>query len=32
MSDPLELFREWFEAAREAGVQFPETMTLASVP
>ena len=30
MSDPLELFREWFEAAREAGVQFPETMTLAT--
>jgi pyridoxamine 5'-phosphate oxidase len=30
MSDPLELFREWFDAAREAGVQFPETMTLAT--
>jgi pyridoxamine 5'-phosphate oxidase len=30
MSDPLELFREWFDAAREAGAQFPETMTLAT--
>jgi pyridoxamine 5'-phosphate oxidase len=30
MSDPLELFREWFDAAREAGVRFPETMTLAT--
>jgi len=30
MSDPLRLFQEWFEAAREAGVRFPETMTLAT--
>ena len=30
MTDPLELFHEWFEAAREAGVVFPETMALAT--
>ncbi len=31
MSDePLALFREWFEAARAAGVQAPEAMTLAT--
>jgi pyridoxamine 5'-phosphate oxidase len=30
MTDPIALFREWFEAARDAGVQFPETMTLAT--
>jgi pyridoxamine 5'-phosphate oxidase len=30
MDDPLELFREWFEAARVAGVPLPEAMTLAT--
>lgn len=30
MTDPIALFREWFEAAREGGVRFPETMTLAT--
>lgn len=30
MSDPLELFREWFEAARAAGLDLPEAMTLAT--
>jgi pyridoxamine 5'-phosphate oxidase len=30
MSDPIVLFREWFDAAREADVRFPETMTLAT--
>lgn len=30
MTDPIALFREWFEAALDAGVQFPETMTLAT--
>ena len=28
--DPLAVFREWFEAAREAGVDAPEVMTLAT--
>jgi pyridoxamine 5'-phosphate oxidase len=28
--DPLELFREWFEAARAAGLDLPEAMTLAT--
>src|SRR3954451_9613520 len=27
---PLAVFHEWFEAAREAGVEAPETMTLAT--
>jgi pyridoxamine 5'-phosphate oxidase len=27
---PLELFREWFEAARAAGLDLPEAMTLAT--
>ena len=30
MSGPLAQFREWFDAARDAGVAFPETMTLAT--
>ncbi len=30
MSDPVELFREWFEDARVAGVEVPEAMTLAT--
>ncbi len=30
MTDPIALFREWFEAARDGGVRFPETMTLAT--
>ena len=30
MSDPIAQFHEWFEAARAAGVPFPETMTLAT--
>ena len=30
MVDPLELFREWFEAARAAGLDLPEAMTLAT--
>lgn len=30
MSDPIALFREWFGAARDADVRFPETMTLAT--
>jgi pyridoxamine 5'-phosphate oxidase len=30
VSDPIARFREWFEQAREAGVRFPETMTLAT--
>jgi pyridoxamine 5'-phosphate oxidase len=29
-SDPLELFKSWFEAAREAGVLLPESVTLAT--
>jgi pyridoxamine 5'-phosphate oxidase len=28
--EPLRQFREWFEAARAAGVEVPETMTLAT--
>ena len=28
--DPLGLFREWFEAARAAGLDLPEAMTLAT--
>lgn len=28
--DPLAVFREWFEEAREAGVEVPEAMTLAT--
>lgn len=28
--DPLALFHEWFDAAREAGVEAPEAMTLAT--
>jgi pyridoxamine 5'-phosphate oxidase len=28
--DPLAVFQEWFEAAREAGVEVPEAMTLAT--
>jgi pyridoxamine 5'-phosphate oxidase len=28
--DPLAVFHEWFEAAREAGVEVPEAMTLAT--
>jgi pyridoxamine 5'-phosphate oxidase len=28
--DPLELFREWFDAARAAGLDLPEAMTLAT--
>jgi pyridoxamine 5'-phosphate oxidase len=30
MNDPLVLFHEWFEEARAAGVEVPETMTLAT--
>jgi pyridoxamine 5'-phosphate oxidase len=30
-SDPVALFREWFEDARAAGVEVPEAMTLATV-
>jgi pyridoxamine 5'-phosphate oxidase len=30
VSDPIAQFHEWFEAARAAGVAFPETMTLAT--
>ena len=30
MNDPLATFREWFEEARAAGVEFPEVMTLAT--
>ena len=30
MSDPIAQFREWFEHAREEGIPFPETMTLAT--
>jgi pyridoxamine 5'-phosphate oxidase len=29
--DPIELFREWFDAARESGLELPEAMTLATV-
>jgi pyridoxamine 5'-phosphate oxidase len=28
--DPLAVFHEWFEAARDAGVEVPEAMTLAT--
>jgi pyridoxamine 5'-phosphate oxidase len=31
VTDPIAQFRDWFESAREAGVRFPETMTLATV-
>jgi pyridoxamine 5'-phosphate oxidase len=30
VDDPVELFREWFEAARAAGLELPEAMTLAT--
>ena len=30
MVDPLELFREWLEAGRAAGLDLPEAMTLAT--
>jgi pyridoxamine 5'-phosphate oxidase len=30
VGDPLQLFDEWFEAARIAGVELPEAMTLAT--
>jgi pyridoxamine 5'-phosphate oxidase len=30
LTDPIALFREWFEEARAAGVEVPEAMTLAS--
>ena len=30
VGDPLELFRDWFEAARAAGLELPEAMTLAT--
>jgi pyridoxamine 5'-phosphate oxidase len=30
VNDPIDQFREWFDAARDAGVPFPETMTLAT--
>ena len=30
MRDPVELFREWFEAARAGGLELPEAMTLAT--
>jgi pyridoxamine 5'-phosphate oxidase len=29
-SDPIDLFKSWFEAAREAGVLLPEAVTLAT--
>src|SRR3954454_2440635 len=28
--DPIELFQEWFEEARAAGIEVPEAMTLAT--
>jgi pyridoxine/pyridoxamine 5'-phosphate oxidase len=28
--DPIELFREWFDAARAGGLELPEAMTLAT--
>ena len=31
MRDPIELFREWFDAARAGGLELPEAMTLATV-
>jgi pyridoxamine 5'-phosphate oxidase len=30
VSDPLQLFTEWFEAAQAAGLELPEAMTLAT--
>ncbi|MFL5922694.1 MAG: pyridoxamine 5'-phosphate oxidase [Gaiellaceae bacterium] len=30
LSDPLAVFREWFEEARAAGVEVPEAMTIAT--
>ena len=30
MRDPIELFREWFEAAQTGGLELPEAMTLAT--
>ncbi len=30
LRDPLELFREWFQRAENAGIRLPETMTLAT--
>jgi pyridoxamine 5'-phosphate oxidase len=30
MTDPIARFRDWFDVARDAGVPFPETMTLAT--
>jgi pyridoxamine 5'-phosphate oxidase len=30
LTNPVELFHEWFEAARAAGVEVPEAMTLAT--
>jgi pyridoxine/pyridoxamine 5'-phosphate oxidase len=30
VTDPIALFREWFEDARAAGVEMPEAMTLAT--
>jgi pyridoxamine 5'-phosphate oxidase len=30
VTDPIALFREWFEDARAAGVEVPESMTLAT--
>ena len=30
MSDPVAVFREWFDEARAAGVEVPEAMTLAT--
>jgi pyridoxamine 5'-phosphate oxidase len=29
-SDPVDLFREWFETARASGLELPEAMTLAT--
>jgi pyridoxamine 5'-phosphate oxidase len=29
--DPIEVFREWFDAARAGGLELPEAMTLATV-
>jgi pyridoxamine 5'-phosphate oxidase len=30
VSDPLQLFHEWFEAAKASGLELPEAMTLAT--
>ena len=30
MTNPIEVFNEWFDEAREAGVEVPEAMTLAT--